>query len=334
MRPESTEHDEFRRAMISVVMPVYNAATTLPRVFAALEAQDGKDLVEEVLLVDDRSTDGSAHLLQSFASSTAYRCRVVVNVTNKGLAASYNEGIAASRADLVVTMHQDVVLTSSDTFVALVASFADAPAGMRIGATYPTLLHPLEVWLGYNFWQRAMFSRFVDRRIDTLSGKFDCFSRQALETVGGFDAAGFRTAGEDGDLKERLAAAGYFLVPSGVAVIHLHNLEPDFGWRKYLKKEAQIAEAQGALLRRYGIAGPKLAALVFFRQALFLGLLLPHVNLLVAPLVGAYGVLYTSRAYAGASWLEASRLFAANLAALPTATLFAARGLARGRQSL
>lgn len=53
---------------ISVVIPCYNAAATLPRAFASLQAQSIGFGALQVLLADDCSTDGSWALLQGWAA--------------------------------------------------------------------------------------------------------------------------------------------------------------------------------------------------------------------------------------------------------------------------
>ncbi|NHZ48713.1 glycosyltransferase family 2 protein, partial [Nitratidesulfovibrio liaohensis] len=49
---------------ISVVLPVWNAAATLPATLESLLAQTGADF--EVLAVDDGSTDATPDLLAAF----------------------------------------------------------------------------------------------------------------------------------------------------------------------------------------------------------------------------------------------------------------------------
>ena len=53
------------KPLISVVVPVYNAAPYLERCFASIQAQTWKNL--EVIAVDDGSSDGSGGLCDAFA---------------------------------------------------------------------------------------------------------------------------------------------------------------------------------------------------------------------------------------------------------------------------
>lgn len=54
---------------VSVIIPVYNIKTLLPRCVASLQAQTWQDF--EVWLVDDGSTDGSGPLCDELAAKDA-----------------------------------------------------------------------------------------------------------------------------------------------------------------------------------------------------------------------------------------------------------------------
>ncbi|MFP5259965.1 MAG: glycosyltransferase [Acidobacteriota bacterium] len=93
--------------MISVVLPVRNAAAALP---AALESLAGQTLADfEVLLVDDGSDDNGATLavVNAFARRDA-RFRPILR-PHEGIVAALNDGIAASRGEYLARMDADDV---------------------------------------------------------------------------------------------------------------------------------------------------------------------------------------------------------------------------------
>ena len=55
--------------LISVIVPIYNMESLLPRCLDSLAAQTLRDL--EIICVDDGSTDGSGGLIRSHAASPA-----------------------------------------------------------------------------------------------------------------------------------------------------------------------------------------------------------------------------------------------------------------------
>ena len=94
--------------MYSVVIPVYNAKSSLKRCVDSWLAQSRSDL--ELLLVDDGSTDGSAGLCDELADSNP-RIRVI-HQKNSGVSAARNAGIQEACGEYVL-------FTDSDDYVAV-----------------------------------------------------------------------------------------------------------------------------------------------------------------------------------------------------------------------
>ena len=81
--------------LISVIVPVYNAAGYLNACLRSIAAQTYTNL--EILLIDDGSSDGSAALCDAMAETDA-RFRVI-HKPHAGVAAARNAGVAAVRGD-------------------------------------------------------------------------------------------------------------------------------------------------------------------------------------------------------------------------------------------
>lgn len=223
-------------------MPVHNGASTLKEVFLALEAQNDKALVDEIIFIDDGSKDDSLKCLREYAELSHFKNRILTHEKPKGLAATYNEGIEASQSEFFVLMHQDIILSDPLSFSKVIAPFRDQP---DVVATSPVLVTPEYVWAKYNFWMKCMFSRQIKRQISVLSGKFDCIKKSHLR----FNSSLYRTGGEDGDFYFQLEQIGR-IVTSHLEVIHIHNMQPSFSVVDLLRKEAQFGEIYGVQLRR------------------------------------------------------------------------------------
>lgn len=89
--------------LISVVMPVHNAAATVARAVASIEAQTCGDW--ELVAVDDGSTDASRELLLELGASDA-RVRVLT-IARGGIVAALNAGLEAATGELVARMDAD-----------------------------------------------------------------------------------------------------------------------------------------------------------------------------------------------------------------------------------
>ncbi|MGN0556023.1 MAG: glycosyltransferase family 2 protein [Candidatus Fimenecus sp.] len=88
---------------VSVIVPVYNVATYLPKCVESIQNQTERDI--EILLVDDGSTDDSGAICDAYAQKDA-RIKVF-HQENGGLSAARNTGIKAATADLLVFIDSD-----------------------------------------------------------------------------------------------------------------------------------------------------------------------------------------------------------------------------------
>ncbi len=89
--------------LVSVIMPVYNAESTMRRSIDSVLAQTFPAL--ELILVDDGSRDGSAAIIAEYAARDA-RVRPL-HQANAGVAAARNAGIAAARGSHVAFLDSD-----------------------------------------------------------------------------------------------------------------------------------------------------------------------------------------------------------------------------------
>ena len=86
---------------VSVVLPVYNAGSTLQQALASIYHQTFREW--ELILIDDGSTDGC---MAGFSPPDG-RVRVVQDGSNLGLAARLNQGIDLARGKYLARMDQD-----------------------------------------------------------------------------------------------------------------------------------------------------------------------------------------------------------------------------------
>lgn len=104
----------------SIILPCYQAATTIEATLAAIRAQTCTDW--EALCVDDGSRDATYALLRTAAADDP-RIRVLEN-PGKGPAAARNHGAALARGDILAFCDADD-LWAEDKLAALDIAFAD-----------------------------------------------------------------------------------------------------------------------------------------------------------------------------------------------------------------
>ena len=85
---------------VSVIIPSYNSASSLPRAIESALAQTYTDL--EVIVIDDGSTDGTAAVVEPYLDRIRY-----IRQTNKGLPGARNTGIHASQSEFIALLDSD-----------------------------------------------------------------------------------------------------------------------------------------------------------------------------------------------------------------------------------
>lgn len=206
---------------VSVIIPNYNGKNLLAKNLPVILKVMG---IEEVVVVDDGSTDGSAEYLKREFP----KVKLIEKVTNSGFSTTVNLGIKATDADVIVLLNTDVI-PRQDFLTPLLAQFKD-PQVFAVGCLDESIEDTGMVKRGRGvgkftrgFLQHACGE--VDRT-DTLwvNGGSGAFRKIIWEELGGMDEIYNPFYWEDIDLSYRAQKAGYKVLfePKSV-VIHRHN---------------------------------------------------------------------------------------------------------------
>lgn len=88
--------------LISVVMPVYNAASTVQQAIQSILNQTYTHF--EFIIINDGSTDNSLELMNAFEDK---RIKVINFAINKGIVAALNKGVAEVKGEFIARMDAD-----------------------------------------------------------------------------------------------------------------------------------------------------------------------------------------------------------------------------------
>ena len=191
------------RPLVSIVMPMFNAALTVRRALDSVRAQTHAEW--EAICVDDASTDDTVTCITAVDDP---RLRVIRLDASVGPGAARNVGIAAAKGALVAFLDADdawlpdkllrqVVLFEADAGLALaVNDMRVKTVDGRDGTSVYTRQPPVP---GAEAWKTLLASSFVATSAVMTR-------RALLESVGGFDPK--LVTGEDQDLFIRLAMIG------------------------------------------------------------------------------------------------------------------------------
>src|SRR5258706_6562512 len=130
-----------RRATVALVMPNYNHARFLPTALDAVFAQTRP--FDEVLVLDDASTDDSLRIIESYAPQYP-ALRVLRNERNQGVARSVNRLLKEVRSDYVVAAAADDCLRPQFLEKSMAALERHPEAGLCFSET-TQLLHESRV---------------------------------------------------------------------------------------------------------------------------------------------------------------------------------------------
>jgi glycosyltransferase involved in cell wall biosynthesis len=119
------------RPLLSVIMPCYNEAATLP---AILEQVWQIDLDKEIIAVDDHSSDGTLAVLQAEAARNS-RLTVISHPTNKGKGAAVRSGLAHARGQITIIQDADLEYDPND-YYALVKPIVDGRVDVVYGSRF------------------------------------------------------------------------------------------------------------------------------------------------------------------------------------------------------
>lgn len=91
-------------ALISVVMPAYNAEITIDQAIQSVIKQTYKNI--ELIVIDDGSNDKTVEKVNAYTQKDS-RVKILHNRTNAGVAVSRNRGVKAARGEWIAFLDSD-----------------------------------------------------------------------------------------------------------------------------------------------------------------------------------------------------------------------------------
>ncbi|MDO5618396.1 glycosyltransferase family 2 protein [Kocuria sp.] len=236
---------------VSVIIPAHNAEATLGLQLLALAAQDSAP-VFEVLVVDNRSTDGTASLASRCGEDIALDLRVITADQHQGASYARNVGAAHARAPRLMFCDADDVVSTHWVHHGLL-SFASTDlwsgSALVVGDdVYDT--NDLEVIraaipTGYPFREPLVKQHTVFPIL--MGGNFGC-TAEIFGQLQGFDQS-FASNGEDNDFAFRAQQVGHHIYDAeSVTLAYRGRWQPSV--RRRLARRS--ARSHAMLATRYG----------------------------------------------------------------------------------
>lgn len=231
------DNPQIKNLQVSVIVPAYNAATTITDCVHALKTQQ-VDFPYEIIVVDDASADDTGAL------AAAAGADVILHENRRGAAASRNSGIAKAKGRLICFTDADC--TPAPDWIQKIIKPFEVEEIVGCKGIYATK-------------QKEVVARFVQieyedkydllhkqTRIDFIDTYSAGYRRSVLIANDGFDED--FTYLEDQELSFRLATRGYAMVFQPEALVyHYHS---NTLWR-YFRKKFTIGYWKAQTLRRF-----------------------------------------------------------------------------------
>jgi GT2 family glycosyltransferase len=213
----------------TIVIPTFNGASRIGNCLDSLVKQTAGRNVE-ILVVDDGSTDSTAHVIGGYSSVR------LIRQTNAGPASARNRGALEAQGKILLFTDDDCV-PMPNWLDAMLAPFEDREVVGAKGVyrTHQKSLAARFVQIEYEDKYRLMAGLPSIDFIDTYSA---AFRRDRFLEMTGYDTSFPVACAEDIELSYRMSARGWRMkfVPTAI-VYHTH---PDTFWR-YFKKKYKFA---------------------------------------------------------------------------------------------
>lgn len=167
---------------ISTILATHNGAATIRNALASIAAQNY--LRQQVILIDNGSSDTTASIIAKWCASSELSTRVIKNTTNIGLTRALNQGLAVASGSLIARIDDDDVWEPGK--LAAQATFMSEHPAIGVVGTWYTNVRPGQI--------RAVELPVADASIRSSMWRRNPFGhstvvmrKSVLETVGDYD---------------------------------------------------------------------------------------------------------------------------------------------------
>jgi glycosyltransferase involved in cell wall biosynthesis len=164
---------------LSVIIPIFNEDLTIQTIVERVRATG---LADEILIVDDGSTDGTRELLEKMDGKKGVR--VVLHAENRGKGAAVRTGLSKARGDILLIQDADLEYDPSD-YPALLKPIEEGKADVVYGSRF--LGGPRRVRMFWHMMANQLLTLTTNLLYNTILSDMETgykvFRREALTGV-------------------------------------------------------------------------------------------------------------------------------------------------------
>lgn len=209
---------------LSVVVPCYNEAATIKELLGRVLEQPW---VQEVIVVDDASTDGTRDLLGQVEDP---RVRVFEQPANRGKGAAIRRGFAEATADFVIVQDADLEYDPAE-YATMLQFLVDGRADVVFGSRFLTDRPHRVLYYWHSVGNRlltAASNMFTNLNLSDMETCYKAFRRDVIQ---GIDLREDRF-GIEPEITAKLAKGGWRIYEVGISYQGRTYAEgKKIGWR-------------------------------------------------------------------------------------------------------
>jgi glycosyltransferase involved in cell wall biosynthesis len=164
---------------LSVVMPVYNEKDTVREIIQRVRQID---LVDEIIIVDDGSKDGTREILHEL--SDLPDVKVIEHEVNQGKGAAVVTGIRAAQGDLLVVQDADLEYDPKD-YVKLVQPLIEGRCDVVYGSRFagPKIKNAIVINVMANKFLTFMTNLLYGSKLTDMETCYKVFRREVVKDI-------------------------------------------------------------------------------------------------------------------------------------------------------
>jgi len=212
------------KPFVSIVIPAFNAASTIGQAIEACKNQDYLKDRLEIIVVDDGSRDNTKDVVESFGVRYIYQ-------ENKGPASARNNGWKNSKGEAIFFTDADCI-PEKDCLAVMVKSLCDRNVD-AVAGTYG--IKNIEDIMARCIHAEIMFRHLRMPDYINSFGTYNVLIKKSiLEEFSGFNEDYLASSAEDSELSYRMVKKGYRIYFERRSIAsHFHEKK----MRRYLKKQ-------------------------------------------------------------------------------------------------
>ena len=170
-----------RAKSVSVVIPVFNEEKTIKKIVEAVENASTFDLIKEIILVDDYSSDDSRKILKEIEN----KHKVIYHKKNKGKGVTLQTGFKSASGDIIIIQDADLEYDPNEyenLLKPILDEKADVVYGSRFQGGQPHRVLYYWHYIGNKFLT-GLSNMFTNLNLTDMESCYKVFTKETLEKI-------------------------------------------------------------------------------------------------------------------------------------------------------